>query len=269
MSDHSCQHHDGLAVLPVPSLSTMGFLDHPLAAVGRTEDDGTNDLITGRVATRRSARAARRGGAACPEPATDAALAALARAGDRDAFDQIVTRYERTLYGVAIRIVRQQAIAEDATQDALFKAWLAIGSFSGDHVLPWLVRILTNRCFDVLRSRNRRWIGSLDRDELCETTTWRTHVARCEAPADFADRSELAGRLHAALDALNPDQRAVVVLADIHNYTYDEIAALLGLAIGTVKSRLSRGRCHLRTSLVGADRSGTATPLPETSAQSR
>ena len=265
MSEHSRHHHDGLAVLSAQQMPMIGLLDHPFAPIDQTRDDGAIALLTRRVAARRSARAAGRSLDNHPEPATDAALVALARTGDRDAFDQIVTRHERALYGVALRIMRQQAAAEDATQDALLKAWTAIGSFSGENVLPWLVRIVTNRCFDVIRSRNRRWVGSLDRDELCETTSWRTHVPRCEGPADFVDRSELAGRLHAALDALNADQRAVVVLADVHGHSYDEIATLLGLAVGTVKSRLSRGRSHLRVTLVGPAGSGSSAPPSETS----
>ena len=179
-------------------------------------------------------------------PGSDLELIAAARTGDLDAFNEIVRRYERAVFNVALRIMRDPSAAEDATQDALIKAWTAIGSFNGTVILPWLIRIVTNRCYDVIRARHRRPADSLDQEELNETSSWSTQIAQTEAPDDFVDRLELSSRLQAALDLLTPDQRAVVVLSDIHGYAYEEIAATLGVAVGTVKSRLCRGRGRLR-----------------------
>lgn len=181
-----------------------------------------------------------------PAPGPDRALIAAARAGDLDAFNEIVDRYQRAVYNVALRIMREPSAAEDAAQDAMIKAWTAIGSFNGEILLPWLLRIVTNRCYDVIRARNRRPADSLDQEALNESSSWSTQIAQTEAPADFVDRAELSGRLRAALDALTPDQRAVVVLSDVHGHSYEEIAATLGVAVGTVKSRLCRGRSRLR-----------------------
>lgn len=181
-----------------------------------------------------------------PGTTTDVALIRAARAGDLDAFNEIVTRYERAVYNVAARIMRDPVAAEDATQDAMIKAWTAIGTFNGEVLLPWLIRIVTNRCYDLIRSRNRRPADSLDHEDMTETSGWATQVARAERPADFVDRAEVSGQIRAALDQLNADQRAVVVLSDIQGYAYEEIAATLDIAVGTVKSRLCRGRARLR-----------------------
>ncbi|CAA9558693.1 MAG: hypothetical protein AVDCRST_MAG33-1487 [uncultured Thermomicrobiales bacterium] len=183
---------------------------------------------------------------ALPDPDSDQALIAAARAGDLDAFNAIITRHERAVFNVALRILREPAAAEDAAQDALLKAWTAIGTFNGEVILPWLIRIVTNRCYDIIRARNRRPADSLDQEDLCETSSWSTQVSPSESPSDFVDRSELSSRLQSALDALSPDHRAVVILSDVHGYGYDEIAASLGVAVGTVKSRLCRGRSRLR-----------------------
>ncbi len=187
-----------------------------------------------------------------PAANSDRVLIAATRSDDVEAFDQIVARYERAVYNVALRIMRDPSSA----QDALMKAWTAIGSFNGEILLPWPIRIVTNRCDDIIRTRNRRSADSLDQEELGETSSWRTQVATTETPDGFVDRSELSGRLQAALDALSPDQRAVVVLTDVQGYAYDEIATTLGVAVGTVKSRLCRGRSRLRELLRDELRAG-------------
>ncbi len=191
-----------------------------------------------------------------PAANSDRVLIAATRSGDVEAFDQIVARYERAVYNVALRIMRDPSSAQDATQDALMKAWTTIGSFNGEILLPWPIRIVTNRCDDIIRTRNRRSADSLDQEELGETSSWRTQVATTETPDDFVDRSELSGRLQAALDALSPDHRAVVVLSDVQGYAYDEIATTLGVAVGTVKFRLCRGRSRLRELLRDELRAG-------------
>jgi RNA polymerase sigma-70 factor (ECF subfamily) len=112
-------------------------------------------------------------------------------------------------------------------------------------VRPWLLRIATNRAYDVLRSRTRRPTSSLDA-ELFETEPDWTTQSHHEAPDSFASRSELAGFLEQALAALPEDQRLAIVLSDVQGYGYDDIASITGVAVGTVKSRISRGRSALR-----------------------
>ena len=222
------------------------------ASVGRPSDDGIPERVPGRAPSSLAPAAWTDRGA--PVVASDLALIVAARAGDLDAFNQIVRRHERAVFTVAYRILRDRMAAEAVTQEAMIKAWKAIGSFRGEVVLPWLSRIVTNRCYDLIRSRQYRGVESLDRVELGGTDGWASSCSSCwssqviapEQPVAFVDRAELSGRLQTALGTLNRDQWSVVVLSDIHGYPYEEIAMMLGLAVGTVSSRLARGRARLR-----------------------
>ena len=173
-----------------------------------------------------------------------------AQNGDLTAFNELVTRHERAVFSVAMRLLRDVALAEDATQDAFVRAWSALDSFRGGLVRPWLLRIATNRSYDMLRSQNRRPARSLDAELFESEPEWTTQSAH-EAPEAFASRSELAGLLESALANLPEDQRVAIVLSDVQGYPYDEIAQITGVAVGTVKSRISRGRSALRDTLRG------------------
>lgn len=182
------------------------------------------------------------------DDAIDERLIAAAQRGDLDAFNQLVTRHERAVYSVCMRLLRDTAAAEDATQDTFIRAWSAIDSFRGGLVRPWLLRIATNRAYDVLRSRSRRPTSSLDAELFEAEPEWSTQ-GHHEAPDTFATRSELAGVLESALGKLPDDQRTAIVLSDVQGYGYDDIATIMGVAVGTVKSRISRGRSALRAIL--------------------
>ena len=173
-----------------------------------------------------------------------------AQDGDLTAFNELVTRHERAVFSVAMRLLRDIALAEDATQDAFVRAWSALDSFRGGLVRPWLLRIATNRSYDMLRSQNRRPARSLDAELFESEPEWTTQASH-EAPEAFASRSELAGLLETALANLPEDQRVAIVLSDVQGYPYDEIAHITGVAVGTVKSRISRGRSALRDTLRG------------------
>jgi RNA polymerase sigma-70 factor (ECF subfamily) len=179
------------------------------------------------------------------EENVDERLIRAAQQGDLIAFNDLVTRHERAVFSVCMRLLRDASSAEDATQDTFIRAWGAIDSFRGGMVRPWLLRIATNRAYDVLRSRTRRPTSSLDA-ELFETEPDWTTQSHHEAPDSFASRSELAGFLEQALAALPEDQRLAIVLSDVQGYGYDDIASITGVAVGTVKSRISRGRSALR-----------------------
>lgn len=180
----------------------------------------------------------------------DERLIAQAQQGDLDAFNQIVSRHERAVFSVTMRLLRDVSQAEDAAQDTFIRAWSAIESFRGGLVRPWLLRIATNRAYDVLRSRSRRPTWSLDAELFESEPEWTTQGGH-EAPDAFAARSELAGFLEGALQTLPEDQRVAIVLADVQGYGYDDIASITGVAVGTVKSRISRGRSALRDVLRG------------------
>lgn len=176
----------------------------------------------------------------------DQRLVSLAQNGDLDAFNRIVERHQRAVYSTCLRMLRDPQLAEDATQDAFVRAWSAIASFRGGIVRPWLLRIATNRTYDILRSRARRPAQSLDAQPYEIEPDWSTQVSASEQPEEFSTRGELSDLLQAALSSLPEDQRLAIVLSDVQGYGYDEIAEVMDIAVGTVKSRISRGRSRLR-----------------------
>jgi RNA polymerase sigma-70 factor (ECF subfamily) len=187
----------------------------------------------------------------------DGELIARANRGELDAFNILVSRHERAVYSVALRYLRSPQLAEDVTQDTFIRAWQAIDSFrndTGEGFRAWLLRIASNRALDVLRARARRPADSLDARVDDEDTTWEPESGDEDALA-FTTRDELGQRLERALGQIQPDQRLVVLLSDVHGHAYDEIAAITGLPLGTVKSRINRGRAKLREVLLADDTS--------------
>jgi RNA polymerase sigma-70 factor (ECF subfamily) len=151
-------------------------------------------------------------------------------------------------------MLRDAALAEDATQDSFIKAWTAINSFRGGMVRPWLLRIATNRCYDILRAQGRRPAGSLDAELVESEPRWTSQSDIADHPEHHATRQELSSFLERALGELPDDQRLAIILSDVHGHSYDEIAQITAVAVGTVKSRISRARSRLRE-LVLADSS--------------
>jgi RNA polymerase sigma-70 factor (ECF subfamily) len=180
----------------------------------------------------------------------DERLVLAAQGGDLTAFNTLVSRHERVVYSVAYRLLGDAPAAEDATQDTFVKAWSSLDSFRGGLFRPWLLRIATNRCYDILRSRGRRPADSLDAELVEVEPRWTSQSTDGEHPEAFAARTELSGVLEQALAALPDEQRTVMILADIHGHSYDEIAEITGVAVGTVKSRISRSRSRLREMLM-------------------
>jgi RNA polymerase sigma-70 factor (ECF subfamily) len=179
----------------------------------------------------------------------DEQLVQQAQSGDLDAFNELVVRHERSVYGVCLRLLRDPTQAEDATQDAFIRAWSAIDSFHGGLVRPWLLRIATNRTYDILRAKTRRPAQSLDAQTYEIEPEWTSQAASAEHPEAFASRSELSAHLEQALGELPEDQRLAIILSDVQGYAYEDIAEVMGVAVGTVKSRISRGRSRLRAML--------------------
>lgn len=175
----------------------------------------------------------------------DERLIRAAQRGDLPSFNALVTRHDRAVYGVCLRMLREASAAEDATQDTFIKAWSSIDSFRGGVVRAWLMRIATNRCYDVLRAQGRRPADSLDA-QIGEVEPRWSSQSEGEHPEAFAARAELSGYLERALAMLPEDQRAAIVLSDVQGLPYEEIAIATGVAVGTVKSRISRARGRLR-----------------------
>jgi RNA polymerase sigma-70 factor (ECF subfamily) len=174
---------------------------------------------------------------------------AAARKGDPNAFESLVRLYEKRVYALALRLCGNSDDAQEAAQEAFLSAWQGLPSFRGDaSFATWLYRLTSNACVDLLRreQRHRSAAGpSLDDGEL------RLEVPDPGAgPLEETERAELRGAIERGLRTLPEEYRAVLVLREIHQLSYGEIARTLELDIGTVKSRISRGRKQLCSFLV-------------------
>jgi RNA polymerase sigma-70 factor (ECF subfamily) len=184
-------------------------------------------------------------------------LISAAQAGDIDSFNQIVRLYETRVYNLCYRMLGDPDVAADATQDTFIAAFRSLASFRGGVLKSWLLRIATNTCYDVLRTRKRRPSVSLDVGDDEE------EGRRSELPDQGATldeivlQHELSAAIQRGLAALPEDQRIVLILSDIQGLAYEEIAQITGTQLGTVKSRLSRARAKLRDIL----RAGELLPL--------
>jgi RNA polymerase sigma-70 factor (ECF subfamily) len=137
--------------------------------------------------------------------------------------------------------------AADAAQDAFLSAFRNLRSFRGGSFRSWMLRIATNTCYDALRARKRRPSVSLDLETQDEEDSAPLQIAdTAESPDDFALRRELAVAIQQGLTTLPDEQRIVLILSDIQGLAYEEIAQITNSNLGTVKSRLSRGRARLR-----------------------
>lgn len=173
----------------------------------------------------------------------EAAVIARAASGDRTAFAQLMEHYQSACYGLAFRLLGDPDRAADATQEAFFHAYRAIGSYRGGIFRSWLLRITANASYDILRRQQRRPSSPLpDPDEGAPELPDLAAVN----PVAEATKSELYRHLEVALRRLPEDQRTAVVLCDVYGMDYNEVAAMTKSALGTVKSRIHRGRLRLR-----------------------
>lgn len=173
----------------------------------------------------------------------EAAVIERAAAGDRTAFTQLMDHYQNACYGLAWRLLGDADQAADATQDAFLHAYNAMRSYRGGVFRSWLLRITANASYDILRRAQRRPSMPLpDPEEGAPELPDPVAVN----PVAEATRSELYRHLEAALRLLPPDQRTAVVLCDVYGMDYNEVATMTESALGTVKSRIHRGRLRLR-----------------------
>jgi len=168
-----------------------------------------------------------------------------AKNGDLAAFNHLVLKYQGVAFNVAYRILGDPDRAADATQDAFIKAYKALGNFHGGAFKPWMLRIVTNTCYDYLRASKRKPSSSLD-DELDKSEYHPRFRDPGEGPADYIERKELNQMIQEAINQLSAHHRTIIVLVDIQGYSYEEAAGILDISVGTVKSRLSRARTKLR-----------------------
>lgn len=181
--------------------------------------------------------------------ADQAELITRAQAGDGHAFERLALAEERALYRHAARIVGTGADAEDVVQDALISAWRSMRSFEGANFRAWLFRIVTNRALDRVRSRKRHPELPLDPPDDDEVS-WAEPVASGPDLADVAASREMVAMVEQALTQVPDEQRASLVLRDVEGFSYEEIAVITGVEVGTVKSRIHRARVAVRNHLV-------------------
>lgn len=168
--------------------------------------------------------------------------------GDARAFEDLMTAHERRMFAVAMRMFGNREDAEDCLQDAMLRIYRAISGFKFQSSFStWVYRITMNTCLDELRKRKNRQSASLD--GLLDSG-W-TPADGQDTPEQHAIRSEIRGSICAFIRELPEDMRAAVVLRDVQGLSYEDIAASLDTNVGTVKSRISRGREKLREKIRG------------------
>ncbi len=178
---------------------------------------------------------------------TDRECIKKAAAGDQDAFASLVERYRDRVYRLALRICVNPEDASDAAQEAFLSAWRGLPGFRGDaEFSTWLYHLTSNAAIDQLRrSRKQRGNVSLNDEELGLDVP-----SRAPSPQDLVEDRELTGLVRQAMETLSDDHRQILALRELRELSYEEIAAMLALDLGTVKSRISRARGALRKKLL-------------------
>lgn len=182
-------------------------------------------------------------------PEVDEELIARVRQGDLDAFNQIVAAYQDRIYNLCLRMLGSPEAAEDAAQETFISAYRNAGKLRGANVRSWLFRIASNTCIDEVRKRQRRPSVSLDRPSSDEDARPVDVPDEDPGPEKRTLQSELQDAVQEALLDLPGDQRLAVTLRDLEGFLYEEIADAMGISVGTVKSRISRGRARLREAI--------------------
>lgn len=184
----------------------------------------------------------------------DRELAQRAAQGREDAFRELLHRYERPVYSLVYRMVRDRELAEDLAQEAFIRAFRSIDSYDPSYKFSnWIFKIANNRVIDHLRKR-RLDTRSIDGaptahsdDELARTGF--SIEDSGERPDAYVENLELGAQIEAAIGQLRPEYRSVILLRHVEGYSYDEIADLLELPLGTVKTYIHRARAELRDAL--------------------
>jgi len=171
------------------------------------------------------------------------------RDGDPAALTELLSAYQRRIYGVCIRMVRDPDLAADLTQESLVKVIDGLDGFDGRAALStWVIRVTMNCCLGHLRKAQIRRHASLDEPLAGSSTPLSAAIAGGREPpaSESVEQSEMGEVLMRALETLEPPMRAVLVLRDLQDLDYQQIGTVLGVPVGTVKSRLFRARAALR-----------------------
>lgn len=186
-------------------------------------------------------------------PYNEETLLTMASKGSLDAFNELVLTYQNIAYYQAYALLRDTALAEDATQDSFIRAFQNITRFRGGSFRAWILKIVTNSAYDMLRRSKRHPTQSLyPEDEYgveLETPVWLTDTT--SSVQDSVEQSEFSQDLYQLIDELPTVYRTVLTLVDLHELDYAEVADALQIPIGTVKSRLARARLKMSEKLCG------------------
>lgn len=181
------------------------------------------------------------------------ALITDAQNGNLDAFNALVLHYQDGVFNTALRILGDEDQAADASQEAFLSAFKSISSFRGGSFKAWLMRTVTNACYDELRRKKRRPTTPLEPDngdgDDMDSPRWLADSNM--TPDQKAEADEVEHAIQHCLDNLPLEFKTVVVMADIQGMDYTEVAAVIRVPLGTVKSRLARARLRLRECLQG------------------
>jgi RNA polymerase sigma-70 factor (ECF subfamily) len=181
------------------------------------------------------------------------ALVKYAQGGDLDAFNRLVLFYQDQAFNISYRMLGDDDSAEDAAQNAFISAYRNLSSYRGGSFRAWVLRIVTNTCYDELRRRKRRPVTPLEpetnEEEELESPHWLADDG--PSPEESAERAEMARAIQHCLEGLPEEFRAVAVLVDVQGLDYEEVSVAIGKPLGTIKSRLARARSKLRNCLQG------------------
>lgn len=172
----------------------------------------------------------------------------LAAKGDGSAFEQLISSHERRMYALALRMCSNAEDAKDCLQDAMLRIYRSLPGFKGESAFStWVYRVVVNTCLDSFRRQKVRSADSLD---LLSENGWNAPDTS-PTPEQHAENSELKQQLSKAIDMLPVEMRTAVVLRDVQGFSYESISEMTDANIGTVKSRINRGREKLREILSG------------------
>jgi RNA polymerase sigma-70 factor (ECF subfamily) len=180
---------------------------------------------------------------------TDEHLVSLSKDGNLHAFNSLVERYQGAVFNLCLRLIGEKGAAEDATQEAFLSAYKSMARFDGGSFRSWLFRIAANESKDELRRRGRRPAESLHSRFEDDDTPFDVTDTTETAP-EYLERMAVGEAIGGALLALPFEQREAILLSDLHGYHYEEIAQMTGSNVGTVKSRIHRGRERLKVLLL-------------------
>ena len=175
-----------------------------------------------------------------------------AKQGDMHAFEELILKHEKIVYNVALRMMNHGEDAKDISQEVFLKAYRSLSNFDERSAFStWLYRITHNTCIDEMRKRKGKQNYSLEEELENEAGSMQRQIAdEGDTPEESLLREEQKSEILQALDNLSAEHKAAIILRDVKGLSYEEIAEILELSLGTVKSRISRGRNQLKKEIL-------------------